>query len=69
MSMNPARTVASAIAARAWTGVWVYFLAPLAGMLLASEVHLRLARGPSRGCAKLAHGLPCIFCGDGSRRA
>jgi aquaporin Z len=68
MSMNPARTVASAIAAHAWTGVWIYFLAPLAGMLLASEVHLRLARSRSQGCAKLAHGLPCIFCGAGSRR-
>jgi aquaporin Z len=69
MSMNPARTVASAIAAHAWTGAWIYFLAPVAGMLLASEVHLRLAGSRSRGCAKLAHGLPCIFCGAGPRPA
>jgi len=61
MSMNPARTLASALPVRAWTGLWVYFTAPVAGMLLAAEVHLRLGR-PGPGCAKLVHRHPCIFC-------
>ncbi len=68
MSMNPARTLASAIPGHAWQGLWIYFLAPLAGMLLASEIHVRHTRSRSAGCAKLAHGFPCIFCG-GERRA
>jgi aquaporin Z len=63
MSMNPARTLASAIPGRAWQGLWIYFLAPMTGMLLASEVHVRFARTKRAGCAKLAHSLPCIFCG------
>jgi aquaporin Z len=65
MSMNPARTLASAIPGHAWQGLWIYFCAPLAGMLLASEAHLRLTRNARAGCAKLAHALPCIFCGGG----
>ena len=69
MSMNPARTIASAIPARSWQGVWVYFTAPLAGMLLASEVHIRLARSKRDGCAKIVHSFPCIFCGESSDRA
>jgi len=63
MSMNPARTLASAVPGHAWQGLWIYFLAPLTGMLLASEVHVRLARGKRAGCAKLVHTFPCIFCG------
>src|SRR5215831_15102448 len=33
MSMNPARTLASALPAQIWTAVWVYFTAPPLGML------------------------------------
>jgi aquaporin Z len=33
MSINPARTVASAWPAGVWTAWWIYFLAPIAGML------------------------------------
>lgn len=65
MSMNPARTFASAIVARRWRGFWIYLLAPLAGMLLAAElrVHLSTAQMP---CAKLRHDttVPCLFCGE-----
>ncbi|HKW94990.1 MAG TPA: aquaporin, partial [Methylomirabilota bacterium] len=72
MSMNPARTVASAVPAQTWTALWVYFTGPLLGMLLAADVHLWLARGRNRGasapsskvaCAKLSpHGATrCIF--------
>jgi aquaporin Z len=64
MSLNPARTFASALAARDWTALWVYFVAPPLGMLLAASVHQRLPRAPRIRCAKLQHGenAPCIFC-------
>jgi len=63
MSMNPARTLASALPLRQWSGLWIYFTAPLVGMLLASEAHVRLVRSKRAGCAKVVHSLPCIFCG------
>ena len=31
MSMNPARTMGSALSAWAWRGIWIYFAAPLLG--------------------------------------
>lgn len=66
MSMNPARTLGSAVPAGLWTALWVYFTAPPLGMLLAAEAYSR-ARG-SRGvlCAKLHHhnSKRCIYrCG------
>src|SRR5262249_44145844 len=62
MSMNPARTFGSALAAREVTGLWIYFTAPPIGMLLAASLHRWLSRG--EGCAKLYHpaDLHCIFC-------
>jgi aquaporin Z len=36
-SMNPARTVASALPAGVWTGVWIYFTAPVGAMWLAAR--------------------------------
>src|SRR5439155_8868334 len=39
MSMNPARTVASALPAHVWTALWIYFIAPPLGMLLAAQVY------------------------------
>lgn len=69
MSMNPARTLASALPLGDWTGLWIYFTAPLFGMLLASEAHVRLARSKRAGCAKLAHSFPCIFCGGEAARS
>jgi aquaporin Z len=63
MSMNPARTLGSAIPATLTHALWIYFTAPPLGMLLAAEVYLRRGR---RGvhCAKLHHDNParCIFC-------
>jgi aquaporin Z len=41
MSMNPARTFASALPAQIWTALWVYFTAPPLGMLLAAELYVR----------------------------
>ncbi len=66
MSMNPARTLASAIAAQNWTAIWVYFTAPLLGMLSASELYIRVMGRRSVRCAKLHHqnDKRCIFrCG------
>lgn len=64
MSMNPARTVGSAAFAEVWNGVWIYFVAPPAGMLAAAELFLRLRGSRARFCAKLSHvdGVRCIFC-------
>lgn len=65
MSMNPARTLASAVPAHHWAGLWVYFTAPLIGMLAAAEVHVRMKGAQSVMCAKLHHEnrTRCIFCG------
>ncbi|HEY2773969.1 MAG TPA: aquaporin [Candidatus Binatia bacterium] len=43
-SLNPARTLASAVVAGTWTGAWIYFVAPPLGMLAAAELHLRMMR-------------------------
>lgn len=66
MSMNPARTLGSAVPARVWNALWVYFSAPPLGMLLACELHRRTKGLGGLLCAKLHH-TPhqrCIFvCG------
>jgi aquaporin Z len=63
MSMNPARTFSSAIGARVWMSLWIYFVAPPLGMLLAAEVYRRLSASPGIACAKLHHhnNKRCIF--------
>jgi aquaporin Z len=62
MSMNPARTVGSAVWARDWTALWLYFAAPLLGMLSAAQLHLW--RRGRLFCAKLHHqnDKRCIHC-------
>lgn len=65
MSINPARTFASALPSHLWEHLWIYFTAPPMGMLLAVEV-FRLAKfGHRRFCAKLDHDqhYRCIHCG------
>jgi aquaporin Z len=42
MSLNPARTLGSALWAGQFTALWVYFSAPVLGMLLAAEVFFRM---------------------------
>jgi aquaporin Z len=63
MSMNPARTFASALPAHLWTAFWVYFTAPPLGMLLAGEVYIRVKGLKQVYCAKLHHqnDKRCIF--------
>lgn len=65
MSMNPARTFASAVPAHHWHALWLYFTAPLIGMLSAAELYVRTRGIRSVGCAKLHHenNKRCIFCG------
>ncbi len=62
MSMNAARTVGSAVVAEDWTAVWVYLVAPLAGMLLAAELFVRRRGTVDLPCGKFAHAEPCLFC-------
>ena len=38
MSLNPARSFASAFAAREWQDLWIYFVAPISAMLAAAEI-------------------------------
>lgn len=63
MSMNPARTFASALPGGVWMSIWVYFTAPLMGMLGASLVYRAARRGREVICAKLNHHTHrrCIF--------
>lgn len=63
MSMNPARSFASALPAHLWTAFWIYLTAPLIGMLLAAEVYVRVHGAHRVLCAKLHHrnNTRCIF--------
>ena len=67
MSMNPARSFASAAPAGLFADLWIYFCAPPLGMWLAAALHRTVAAqaGASRACAKLVHAAdsPCIHCG------
>jgi aquaporin Z len=64
MSMNPARTLGSALFAGNWAALWVYFTAPPLGMLAAAELYLRRRGSAAIFCAKLHHQNQkrCIFC-------
>jgi aquaporin Z len=66
MSMNPARTFASALPGNLWQALWIYFVGPTAGMLLAVDFYRLIRRTPDVICAKLNHHTHrrCIFhCG------
>ena len=62
-SINPARTAGSAIFAHLWTAWWVYFTAPLLGMLAAAELYLSAVGRDGILCAKLHPDAryPCPF--------
>lgn len=63
MSMNPARTFSSAVGAQVWMSLWIYFVAPPLGMLLAAETYRRINVTRAVACAKLHHynNRRCIF--------
>ena len=60
-SINPARTTASAVFADVWTAIWIYFTAPMLGMLFSAEVYLRWQGQDRILCAKL-HPDPAYEC-------
>jgi aquaporin Z len=65
MSMNPARSFASAAPQMQWQHLWLYFTAPVLGMLSAAQwARARAGRTPLP-CAKLIHSadVRCIHCG------
>ena len=66
MSMNPARSLASAFGSGSFAVLWIYFVGPPLGMLAAVLLHKGRA-----GCAKLDHapGVRCIFCEQRSAAA
>ena len=63
MSMNPARTFGSAFVAKSFDALWLYFIAPPIGMLVAAEVYVRLRSIRAVHCAKYHHNnnKRCIF--------
>lgn len=65
MSMNPARTAASALPSGIWQGLLIYLTVPPLAMLGAAEGFVRLAGRESIHCCKLHHSAKkrCIFCG------
>jgi aquaporin Z len=70
MSMNPARSFASAVPAFMWQNFWIYVIAPVLGMLAGAQVFLLFRNRQRIGCAKLLHpeGQRCIHCGHEPRR-
>jgi aquaporin Z len=46
MSMNPARTFASALVTQNFTAIWIYFTAPVSGMLIAGFIYSRVFSPP-----------------------
>ncbi len=62
MSINPARTFASAVPSSIWTDIWLYYFVPPLAMLLAAEIYLRQFTKPKILCSKLCPNAetPCI---------
>ncbi len=63
MSMNPARSLSSALFAMNSKALWVYFTAPLMGMLIAARVYELVKGARAAHCAKFHHhnNQRCIF--------
>ena len=64
MSMNPARSFASAAPGGMWEHLWLYFTAPVLGMLSGAELYCLLKSTAQVHCAKLDHPphRRCIHC-------
>jgi len=65
MSINPARSFASALPGHIWTAFWIYLTAPVIGMQLGTAAFLAVRQPGSAPCAKLHHTTRerCIHCG------
>jgi aquaporin Z len=65
MSMNPARTLASAAPGMLWQNFWIYLTAPVLGMLGGAQLFLAVRGARRLACAKLLHpaDVRCIHCG------
>jgi aquaporin Z len=65
MSMNPARSFASAAPAMLWHHFWIYLTAPVIGMLSGAQLYLAVRGARRIACAKLLHpaDVRCIHCG------
>lgn len=66
MSINPARSFASAFPSNIWDAFWIYLTAPPIGMLLAAQLYILIKGKKNVICAKLNHDnkVRCIFnCG------
>ena len=65
MSINPARSFASALPGYLWDSLWIYFTAPVIGMQLAVDLFRLGKLGREKFCAKLNHdpAYRCIHCG------
>jgi aquaporin Z len=65
MSMNPARTFASAAPGMLWENFWIYLTAPVLGMLGGAQLFLAVRGAQRLACAKLLHAADarCIHCG------
>jgi aquaporin Z len=63
MSLNPARSLGSALPANYWDGLWIYFTAPLLGMSLAASLYVRRKGHGAVLCCKFHHenDRRCIF--------
>lgn len=63
MSMNPARTFGSALFANSFDSIWIYFVAPPIGMLLAAQLFVSVRTAKAVHCAKFHHdnSKRCIF--------
>ena len=62
-SVNPARSFSSAVFARLWQGIWIYFVAPVLGMVAAAGLYTKVAGLGRIYCVKVFHDLhsPCPF--------
>ena len=65
MSMNPARTFASALPSGIWRAFWIYLIVPPLAMLTATELYTRTGSGRQVMCCKMYHNpqKDCTFCG------